>query len=182
MTTASLRVSLALLLFVLFASQIESSAVSKRRKSGPTNGRDGLLLTAQLRKTVYHLDDEVQIDVELRNISDHDMRVYRGVTAGSYIWLQDWRGQSLVDRVISCFLTPPPYPEKDFVTIAPGDAIDGREVIAAPNYDITAPGRFYVTIGYSSPIFAQYTPKGARFWSRQDGDLRVGPLVFEFVQ
>jgi hypothetical protein len=181
MARTQLSLALMSLCFVALAGYADAHTSEKRRKQDPTYQRDGLLLSARLDKQVYRLDEVVSIDVALENTSDRAILIYRGVTASSVVWLQDSMGNGLQDRLVSCFLLPPPYPAKDFVLLAPGETIHGRQVVAPANYDITEPGQYYVTVGFSSPILAKYGPKDAKFLAQEDGYLEAGPILFEFA-
>src|SRR5262245_14660328 len=158
------------------APRIPDWQIIAPRSDWPLDGDtlNGLQLSFELIGDAFRKDDLIKYRIKLTNVGNDPTTVYKSVWVdyGLQVVLLNTRGFRVPPEGVtepSSFLYPltkKHFPEKDFVTLAPGESYETTSSYCVCNFDIRGPGDYLIAASYDNPVPPYLAPEGVKLWGQ----------------
>jgi hypothetical protein len=79
-------------------------------------------------------------------------------------------------------LTKEDFPEKDFVTLAPGESYATTIPTCVYDFIIKGSGDYLIASSYDNPVPPHLAPKGVELWGQNYEKLHTKPVKFKVIE
>lgn len=152
----------------------------------PSDTNYGLQLSVELKDAVVRLNSRPQIIVELKNVGDTPIAVYKklewGQSKGLSFFIKAISGSLAEPTFIPEAFYYPPFPTEDFVTIQPGESFEVKRTISLQILGVKEPGDYQLIVRYRSPVPEDFAPAGLEIWAKEYGPLQTKPIELKVTQ
>ena len=162
------------------------------RSDWPLDGDtiNGLQLSFELIGDAFRQDGSIKNRIKLTNVGKDPITVYkRGwVESGLQVILMDTNAFRVPREGFtepSSFLYPltkKDFPEKDFVTLAPGESFATTIPTCVCGFIIKGPGDYLIAASYDNPVPPYLAPEGVKLWGQNYEKLHTKPVKLKVVE
>lgn len=159
---------------------------SENNTSGYSMTKPKLEVNVELNKTKFKLDDVGKFTVEIKNIGETPIFIYKdigwGTSSGLSKMISDEKDELILGRIVSDAHYVPPFLEKDFIKLEKGEYIRKERWLDVYSEGISKPGDYKLVVFYSSPVPKNFAPKKKRVWTTEDGEVESNTISFTVIK
>ncbi len=139
-----------------------------------------LVIHLRSAKSEYHLDELLELEVTIQNISDNDIYVLSflewGESASFSLWLKDpLTGKNVGGKVPSSPPIGPPKSIMSFTRLYPDYIFGKSSKFKFKNLHIDKPGTYVIEVTYHSPCPSGFS-FGLPIWSKEMGPIKTNTV------
>ena len=144
-----------------------SPGQTEKRSGWSKDTYKGLNISIRLDKPSYRLGNTATVEVNLKNIGDVPITIYKklgwGCLGSLGYGLADSQGRGLMPTFIAASFYGPPISPEDFITLRPDEAIQThREIEIGRQEGIKKPGLYHLSVWYNNPVSQDFAPEGLK--------------------